>query len=152
MTTRERQEDKRLTSHFDGDRIPTVRPSDNTESQIVSNATENQQLHLHATRLILQESKDCIKKFIDGAIMEFSPYMAAVMGHDDQTYKNTMQIADISLEILNEAAISFQSALDPYLRTHDDGINYFYRWVAPIWAAQTYRTQSVIWQIKWLLL
>jgi hypothetical protein len=140
MTTREGQENKRLASHFGGDRISTVQPSDNTASQIVGNATENQRLHLHATRLILQESKDCISKFIDEAIMEFSPYMAAaIMGYDDQTYKNTMEIADISLEILNEAAISFQSALDPYLRTPDDGINYFYRWVAPIWGAQTYR-------------
>lgn len=139
MTTRVRQDDKRLASHFGGDRISTVQPSDNTASQIVSNATENQRLHLHATRQILQESKDCIKKFIDGAIMEFSPYMAAVMGYHDQAYQNTKEIADISLEILNEAAISFQSSLDPYLRTHDDGINYFYRWVAPIWAAQTYR-------------
>jgi galactokinase/mevalonate kinase-like predicted kinase len=108
-------------------------------SQIVRNATENQRLHLHATRMILQESKDCIKKSIDEVIMEISQYMAAVMGYHDQSYQNTKEIVDNSLEILNETVISFQSALDPYLRTHDDGINYFYRWVAPRWAAQTYR-------------
>ena len=141
MTTRERQEDKRLASHshcFGENRSPILQPSDNTD-QIESNAAENQRLHLHATRMILQESKDCIKKFIDEAIMEISPYMLAAMGYHDQTCQNAKEIADISLETLNEIMISFQSALDPYLRTHDDGINYFYRWVAPIWAAQTYR-------------
>jgi hypothetical protein len=141
MTTRERQEDKRLASHshcFGENRSPILQPSDNTD-QIESNAAENQRLHLHATRMILQESKDCIKKFIDEAIIEFAPYSTTLMGYHDQTYQNTKEIADIFLEILNEAAFSFQSALDPYLRTHDDGINYFYRWVAPIWIAQTYR-------------
>jgi hypothetical protein len=139
MTTRERQEDKRLASHFGGNRISPMQPSDNTASQIVSNAMENQRLHLQSTRKILQDSKDCIKKFIDEAIIEFAPYSTTLMGYHDQTYQNTKEIADMFLEILNEAAISFQSALDPYLRTHDDGINYFYRWVAPIWIAQTYR-------------
>jgi hypothetical protein len=86
-------------------------------SHIVSNATENQRLHLLATRMILQESKDCIKKSIDEAIMEISPYMDAIMGYHDQGYQNTKEIVDNSLEILYDAVISFQSALDPYLRT-----------------------------------
>jgi hypothetical protein len=144
MTIGERQEDKRLTSnssYLGGNRSLTVQPSDNNNiaSHIVSNATENQRLHLLATRMILQESKDCIKKSIDEAIMEISPYMDAIMGYHDQGYQNTKEIVDNSLEILYDAVISFQSALDPYLRTEDDGINYFYRWVAPTWAAQTYK-------------
>jgi hypothetical protein len=55
----------------------------------------------------------------------------------EQTCQGTKE--DSYLETVNEIMISFQSALDPYLRTHDDGINYFCCWVAPIWAAQTHR-------------
>jgi len=143
MTTTERQEDKGLasySSYFGWNKSPTVQPSsDITASQIISNATENQRLHLYTTRMILQESKDCIKKFIDEVMMEMSPYTVAVMGYHDQTCQNTKEIVDSYMEILTETVISFQSALDPYIRTHDDGINYFYRWVAPMWAAQSYR-------------
>jgi hypothetical protein len=142
MTTRERQEDKRLASYsssLGGNRSPTMQSSHVTTSRIESNTTENQRLHLHATRIILQESKDCITKFIDEVMMEISPYSAAVIGYHDQTCQNTKEVVDRYIEILNEIVISFQSALDPYIRTHDDGINYFYRWVVPVWAAQAYR-------------
>jgi hypothetical protein len=106
--------------------------------------TENLQLHLNATRKILQERKDCIKKTIDEATMEISRHsqIAKIYFKTDylkQTCQDTKDVVDRYLEAVNKIMISFQSALDPYLRTHDDGINYFCRWVAPIWAAQTYR-------------
>jgi hypothetical protein len=68
---REWQEDKRSpspSSYFAGDRNSTVQPAHDTESQITSATPENQRLHLHATRMTLEENKDNIKKSIDEAI------------------------------------------------------------------------------------
>jgi hypothetical protein len=143
---RDRQEDKASTSpsaYFVGDRNPSVQSSDNMSSQIVSSAAQNRQLHLNATRKILQESKECVKRSIDEVAMEISRYrhvakMYFKMDYLEQTCQDTKEMVDGYLETLNEIMISFQAALDPYLRTTDDGINYFYRWVAPQWVAQTY--------------
>jgi hypothetical protein len=135
---RDWQEDKApasSSSYFVGDRNPSIQSTGNISSQMVSGATENRQLHLNATRKILQESKGCLKRSIDEVTMEiscYSPYL-------EQTCHYTRDIVDRYLEMLNEVMIAFQAALDPYLRTADDGINYFYRWVAPRWIAQTYR-------------
>jgi hypothetical protein len=138
---REWQEDKRSTSpssYLAVDRNSTVQPTRDTASQI-SAAKENQRLHLHATRMILEENKDSIKKSIDEATLEISRYTQALKDYQEQTCQDTKEIVDSYLETLNEIIISFQSDLDPYIRTNDDGINYFYQWVAPRLAAQTYR-------------
>jgi hypothetical protein len=134
---RECQEDEApasSSSYSLGDRNSSI-STGNISSQMVSSATENRQLHLNATRKILQESKGCVKRSIDEVTMEISRYSPYL----EQTCHYTRDIVDSHLEMLNEIMIAFQAALDPYLRTTDDGINYFYRWVAPRWIAQTYR-------------
>jgi hypothetical protein len=129
---REWREDKTSTSpssYFAGDRSSTVQPTDNMSSQIVSSTTENQPLHLNATRKILQESKDCIKKSIDEATMEISRYSQVAKDYRDQTCQDTKEIVDNSLETLNEIMISFQSALDPYLHTRCESTIFTTGWL-----------------------
>ncbi len=135
---RDWQEDKASassSSYSVGDRNSSIQSTDNISSQIVSGAAENRQLHLNATRKILQESKGCVKRSIDEVTMEISRYSPYL----EQICHYTRDAVDSYLEMLNEVMIAFHAALDPYLRTTDDGINYFYRWVAPRWVAQTYR-------------
>ena len=69
-----------------------------------------------------------------------------------QTCQDTKDVVDRYLEAVNKIMISFQSALDPYLRTHDDGINYFSAGSLLYGQLKHIETQSVIWQIIWLLL
>jgi hypothetical protein len=135
---RDWQEDKASTpssSYSLADRNSSIQSTGNISSQMVSSVTENRQLHLNATRKILLESKGCVKSSIDEVTMEISRYSPYL----EQTCHYTSDIIDSYLEMLNEITIAFQAAIDPYLRTPDDGINYFYRWVAPRWIAQTYR-------------
>ena len=101
-------------------------------------STENRQLHLQVTRRALDETKENIKKSIDEAASEISRYTQAVNDYQEQTFQDTKEIIEGYLETQKEFITSFQSAWDPYIRTNDDGMNYFYQWVVPKWMAQTY--------------
>jgi vacuolar-type H+-ATPase subunit D/Vma8 len=100
---------------------------------------ENQkQLHLQATRRALDQTKETIKRSMDDTTSEISRYIQAINDYQENTFQETKEFIDSYLEIQNETIISFQSAWDPYLRTNDDGLNYYYYWVAPKWMAQVY--------------
>jgi hypothetical protein len=99
---------------------------------------EKQQLHLQATRRALDQTKETIKRSMDETTSEISHYIQAINDYQENTIQGTKEFIDSYLETQKEIIISFQSAWDPYLRTNDDGMNYYYYWVAPKWMARAY--------------
>lgn len=106
---------------------------------------ENQKLHLQATRRALTQTKENIERSIDELTSEISRYIRAMNDYQENNLQETKEFIDNYLETQKELIISFQSAWDPYFRTNDDGMNYYYYWAAPKLMAQAYAgTTSIL--------
>jgi hypothetical protein len=142
-TRKEGQEDKTSTSP--SPHTPNADPTVQLIDNAAVSSKEKRQLHLHVTRRALDQTKDNVKRSIDEVGREVSCYNSAVNDYQEQTLQDAKEIIDSYLEAQKEFIISLQSTLDKYLRTNDDGMNYYYYWVAPKWIAGTYvKTVSVI--------
>ncbi|MBV9178482.1 MAG: hypothetical protein JO297_15760 [Nitrososphaeraceae archaeon] len=118
--------------------MPDTSPTIEGSAGMLTKENQQQQLHLQATRRALDQTKETIKRSMEETTSEISRYIQALNDYQENTFRETKEFIDSYLEIQKEIIISFQSAWDPYLRTNDDGMNYYYYWVAPKWMAQVY--------------
>lgn len=98
----------------------------------------NHRLHIQATKMTFDKITANVTRSIDETRSELLHYTGGLSNYQEQIIEDCRKAAEYYFEAQKELVVLFQSEWDPYIRTNDDGINYFYYWVLPKLLSEAY--------------